>query len=104
MNESEGILTPELLETLSILSKKWTFMIIAVLFHQDSRFKDLRKAIPGISDRVLVERLKELESEELVRRPIGQEDNPRAGYQLTEKGQDLGDTLKALHTWAKKWY
>jgi DNA-binding HxlR family transcriptional regulator len=67
------------------------------------RFGDIVAAVPGISDRMLSERLKELESEGLVTRAVYAEHPVRIEYRLTEKGQDLGAVMDAIAAWAHRW-
>ena len=57
----DKVICPKFEQTFSILGKKWTGLIIDVLLDGPRRFKDISSAISGVSDRVLVERLKELE-------------------------------------------
>ncbi len=68
-----------------------------------TRFGDIVAAVPGLSDRMLSERLKELESEGLVTRAVYAEHPVRIEYGLTEKGQDLGAVMDAIAAWAHRW-
>ncbi|MFD1672765.1 winged helix-turn-helix transcriptional regulator [Agrilactobacillus yilanensis] len=93
-------LCPKFTKTFSILGKKWNGLIIEVLLeHGALRFKDLSSNIAKCSDRVLVERLKELESEGLVQR-VTFCDSALIEYRLTEKGAALGPVMTAVHSWA----
>ena len=67
------------------------------------RFSDLRMAVPDISDRMLSERLKELEAEQLVRRIVIPDMPVRIEYELTEKGRALEAPLRAIGLWAEEW-
>lgn len=96
------VICPKFEYTFSILGKKWTGLIIDVLLEGPIRFKDLTSAIPEVSDRVLVERLKELEQEGIVTRPVD-ERTSRAGYCLTEKGLSLKTVMNEVQNWADKW-
>ena len=88
-------LCPRFSHTFSILGKKWNGLIIEVLLHEESqRFKDLASSIDRCSDRVLCERLKELEQEGIVSRNT---------YPLTEQGKDLAPVMAAVHNWSDKW-
>lgn len=85
-----------------IIGKKWNGLIISSLCDtQDMRFKDLAHCINACSDRVLVERLKELEGEGIVRRSVS--DNGIISYGLTQKGNDLKPVFDQVHNWADKW-
>ncbi|GAA0352818.1 hypothetical protein GCM10008932_02290 [Alkalibacterium iburiense] len=78
-------------------------MIIDVLLDGPRRFKDLSQAISGVSDRVLVERLKELEYEEIVTKDLDDTCDIRSGYRLTEKGRALKAVMNEVQNWADEW-
>lgn len=85
-----------------IIGKKWNGLIISSLCDvQDMRFKDLARCINACSDRVLVERLKELEGEGIVKRSVS--DAGIISYSLTKKGTDLKPVFDQVHNWADKW-
>ncbi|KRL36481.1 winged helix-turn-helix transcriptional regulator [Liquorilactobacillus uvarum] len=91
-------------KTFSILGRKWNGLIIDVLLTEGpQRFKDLAIKVQKCSDRVLVERLKELEEAGLVQK-TSLEDSCRFCYQLTDRGEDLRSIMRNLHHWSKKWY
>lgn len=100
---NEQVICPKFEHTFSILGKKWTGLIIDVLLTGPHRFKDLSAAIPEVSERVLVERIRELEKEDIVTRPEGEESNPRAGYCLTKKGKDLRQVMDSVQEWSDEW-
>lgn len=84
-----------------VIGKKWNGLIISSLCNEHAmRFKDLSKAVNACSDRVLVERLKELEQEQIVVRTV---ENNLISYSLTQKGAELKPVLALLHDWADKW-
>ena len=86
-----------------IIGKKWNGLIISSLCDtEDMRFKDLARCIEACSDRVLVERLKELEREEIVKRSVDK-NTGIISYGLTEKGADLKPVSDQVHNWADKW-
>lgn len=96
-------LCPRFEHTFSILGKKWNGLIIEVLLHEGSqRFKDLAASIDRCSDRVLCERLKELEQEGIVNRNT-YPGKSRGDYSLTEQGRDLAPVMVAVHDWSNKW-
>ena len=101
--ESEKVICPRFEQTFSILGKKWTGLIIDVLLDGPRRFKDLSQAIPGVSDRVLVERLKELQKEEIVTRDLDDTCDIRSGYRLTAKGKALRNVMNEVQEWANQW-
>lgn len=96
-------LCPKFEWTFSILGKKWNGLIIDVLLNLGpQRFKDIANKVSKCSDRVLVERLKELESDGLVMRKT-YPDSALIEYALTDMGQDLASVMHATHVWAEKW-
>jgi DNA-binding HxlR family transcriptional regulator len=90
-------------EAAELIGRRWTGAIVRALADGAVRFGDVVGAVPGISDRMLSERLKELESEGLVRRAVFPEHPVRIEYRLTEKGQDLGAVMDAIAAWAHRW-
>ncbi|MFD4985730.1 winged helix-turn-helix transcriptional regulator [Streptomyces sp. NPDC058374] len=85
-----------------LLGKRWTGPIIAVLMTQPVHFADLRRAIPGISERMLSDRLTELTAAGLVLREVAEGPPLRVSYRLTEPGAELGPALSALRCWGEK--
>lgn len=86
-----------------LIGRRWTGAILFVLLQDRRRFAQLRAAIPGITDRMLSERLSELESEGLVDRTVVPETPVRVEYSLTEKGRSLGEVVQAITAWAHDW-
>ncbi|WEV40920.1 helix-turn-helix domain-containing protein [Lactobacillus sp. ESL0684] len=87
----------------SIIGKKWNGLIICSLCDKEFlRFKDLASRVSACSDRVLVERLKELEQEQIVKRRVD-EKTKIISYGLTEKGAELKPVFDQIHDWADKW-
>ncbi|MGR3763349.1 winged helix-turn-helix transcriptional regulator [Rossellomorea sp. NS-SX7] len=87
----------------SLLGKRWVGVIIRVLFDGSCRFKDINDQIPNLSQKVLADRLKELEGCGLVQRECVEEKPLKITYTLTQKGRDLQPVLEAVHVWAEKW-
>ena len=69
----------------------------------EALFSDIASAVPGLSDRLLSERLKELEAEGIARRTVVATTPVRVDYALTEKGQALSEVIAAVSTWAEQW-
>lgn len=86
-----------------ILGKKWTGLIIHVLSNGPKRFADLSGAISGMSDRMLIERLKELESFGIVSRNVFNEIPVKIVYELTPKGEALTPVFVELLKWSNEW-
>ncbi|GKT02540.1 winged helix-turn-helix transcriptional regulator [Furfurilactobacillus sp. WILCCON 0119] len=94
---------PKFEKTFSILGKKWNGLIIESLLAQgDLRFKDIASSIDKCSDRMLVERLKELEEAGIVTRDAS-ENSTLIEYRLTDKGRDMNDMMTTIHEWSDKW-
>ena len=86
-----------------IIGKKWNGLIISSLCDTKAmRFKDLAHAVGACSDRVLVERLRELEADGIVKRSKD-EDSKIVLYTLTQKGAELKPVFNQVHEWADKW-
>lgn len=102
-DEVTKIICPKFEQTFSILGKKWTGLIIDVLLDGPRRFKDLAQTIDGVSDRVLVERLKELENEDIITKEMDDSCDISSGYRLTEKGCALQNVMNEVQGWANDW-
>jgi DNA-binding HxlR family transcriptional regulator len=86
-----------------VLGARWTGAIVRALLAGVTRFSDITAAIPGLSDRMLSERLKELEAEGIVERCVTPDTPVRIDYRLTEKGQALGGVVESISDWASEW-
>jgi DNA-binding HxlR family transcriptional regulator len=86
-----------------LIGGRWTGAVIQLLLTGRLRFAELRAAIPDISDRMLSERLRELESEGILARLVVPETPVRVEYELTEKGRALEHALAAVGRWAERW-
>jgi DNA-binding HxlR family transcriptional regulator len=86
-----------------LIGRRWTGAILRAMLVGVSRFSDLAQTIPGLSDRMLSERLKELEAEGLVVRLVIPEMPVRIEYHLTEKGRALESVIEAVSAWAEEW-
>jgi DNA-binding HxlR family transcriptional regulator len=86
-----------------LIGRRWTGAIIFVLLRSSCRFATLREAIPDITDRMLSDRLQELEAEGIVVRTVVPETPVRVEYSLTKKGRALASAFDAIADWAHKW-
>ncbi|MFC7819778.1 winged helix-turn-helix transcriptional regulator [Streptomyces sp. NPDC057367] len=84
-----------------LLGKRWTGLVVSVLTAGPAYFTDLRRAIPGISERMLSNRLTELAAAELIVREVDEGPPLRVSYRLTAAGMALEPALKELAQWAK---
>jgi len=87
---------------LTILEGRWKMIIIFQLFAKDIlRFSELERAIPAVSQKMLIQQLRELEKDGIVQRTVYPEVPPKVEYQLTDLGQELCPALDALLKWAE---
>ena len=86
-----------------LVGKRWTGAILFVLMDGPARFSEVKQLVPDLSDRLLSERMKELESEGIVRRRVVDETPVRVEYALTVKGEALEPAVRALKVWARSW-
>ena len=98
-----GAFCPLYHRAVEIIGRRWTGAIVRALLSGLTRFSEIAAAIPGISDRLLSERLKELEAEDIVERCVTPATPVRVDYRLTEKGRALVDVVEALSAWAGRW-
>ena len=90
-------------EALRMLEGRWKMVIIFHLFARGVlRFSELERAIPGVSQKMLIQQLRQLENDGLVRRIVHHQVPPKVEYELTGWGQDLCPSLDALLTWAER--
>ena len=84
------------------LGKRWNGVILSTLIEGPAGFSELRRAIGGISDSVLSERLAELAGAELVQRTVADGPPVAVEYSLTPAGQALVPAMRELATWARE--
>jgi DNA-binding HxlR family transcriptional regulator len=97
-----GAYCPLYRRAIEIIGRRWTGAIVQSLLAGNVRFSEVRASIPGVSDRLVGQRLKELEAEGLVERHVS--DGPvRIRYQLTQKGESLASVVEAVSAWAEQW-
>ena len=101
--EHEGAVCQHCQRAAEILGRRWTTQVIRVLLAGPRRFGELRDAVPGISDHLLSERLKQLEDDGIVRRSVHDERPIRIDYALTEAGRGLETAIVALGEWAERY-
>jgi DNA-binding HxlR family transcriptional regulator len=102
MSDIEQI-CPRFHRAIELIGKKWTGAIIRTLMDGPRRFSELLEAVTGLHDRLLSERLKELENEGVVKRLVYPETPVRIEYELTPMGRDLQKVVAELHRWAERW-
>jgi DNA-binding HxlR family transcriptional regulator len=94
---------PRYQAAVEVLGKRWTGLILNVLLEGPQRFCELAGRLEPVSERMLSERLKELESNGILRRHVLPDAPVRVQYELTEKGRALGGVISAIVHWAEDW-
>jgi len=90
-------------EAIEFVGRRWMGAILFVLMRGPHRFNALLAAIPGLSDRLLTQRLRELESAGLAVRRVLTGPPVKVEYELTEAGRDLQEIVRAVLQWGQKW-
>ncbi len=90
-------------EAVELVGRRWTGAILRVLMDGPLRFSQVAQAIPELSDRLLSERMKELESRGIVERTVDPGPPLRVRYELSKMGRELEPALSELQTWAQRW-
>src|SRR2546423_10347962 len=88
---------------IELIGKRWTGAVVRALMPGAARFNQLLMGIPGISDRVLTERLRELEYEGLVERLVDPGPPVRVSYRLTQRGRALQQVIESVDAWVADW-
>jgi len=104
MDPIDAGLCPKFHHAIEMVGRRWSGAIIMLLVKRgSSRFNELLSAIPGVSDRLLTERLRELEAEGIILRRVEDGRPVRVTYEMTEAGKDLEPAIAALGIWAERW-
>jgi DNA-binding HxlR family transcriptional regulator len=102
LSEDSAAVCPHFHAAIELIGKRWTGAIVSALTEGPLRFGELTKAVPGLSDRLLSQRLRELEEEGLVEREVEPGSPVRVTYSLTEAGADLRPAIDELKSWARR--
>jgi DNA-binding HxlR family transcriptional regulator len=94
---------PYLAYVVEILERRWAGVILRAISKGIHRYGELRTTIPDINDRILSERLKDLEADGVIQRLVYPETPVRIEYHLTAKGQALQPVMEAMLHWADAW-
>jgi DNA-binding HxlR family transcriptional regulator len=86
-----------------VIGRRWTGAILRSMLAGATRFSEILGDVPELSDRLLSERLKQLESEGIVTRVVTPSTPVRVEYRLTDKGQALVPVVRAVADWAERW-
>jgi DNA-binding HxlR family transcriptional regulator len=90
-------------EAVELVGRRWTGAILRVLMDGPLRFSEIAQAIPELSDRLLSERMKELEARGIVKRRVIPGPPLRVEYELSTMGRELEPALSELQGWARRW-
>ena len=90
-------------EAVELVGRRWTGAILRVLMDGPLRFSEIAQAIPELSDRLLSERMKELEARGIVERRVVDGRPPGVRYELSRMGRELEPALAEIQHWAKRW-
>ena len=94
---------PDFHAAIELIGRRWAGAILIALADGPHYFAELGSAIPGLSDRLLSRRLRELEAAGLVARSVHDGTPARVSYALTDKGRSLEPALVELRSWAREW-
>lgn len=94
---------PRYHKAIELVGKRWTGAVVRTLMDGPQRFSEILEMVPGLHDRLLSERLKELEAEGIVKRRVYPETPVRIEYELTDKGRDLERVVTEVKQWADRW-
>jgi DNA-binding HxlR family transcriptional regulator len=94
---------PKFHRAVELIGRRWTGAILSSMLRGTTRFTDIVNSVPGLSDRLLSERLKELECEGIVERRVHPETPVRIEYMMTKKGLALTTVTNAIACWAEEW-
>ena len=100
---ADAAFCPRYHKAVELIGRRWAGAIVRALLPGPARYCELSAAIPDISDRMLAERLRELEGEGLVTRTVTPSSPVRIEYELTPKGRALEATVNAIASWANEW-
>jgi DNA-binding HxlR family transcriptional regulator len=89
-------------KSLELIGDRWTLLLVRDLLGGPHRFQDFQEGLPGIAPNILSDRLKLMEEHGLVSRRFYSDHPPRAEYELTDRGRDLGTVVGALAAWGSR--
>jgi len=96
---------PHFHSAVELIGRRWAGAILYALTDEGPlRFAELKEAVPGMSDRLLSTRLKELEQAGIVSREVKPGNRVRVSYELTRKGESLRPVMRGMRDWARRWH
>ncbi len=102
--DADSQVCPHFHGAVELIGKRWTGAILYTLGGGSQRFAELKSGVPGMSDRLLSARLKELEKAGLVERQVHSSTPVMVTYELTDKGLSLTPIMESLSDWASEWH
>jgi len=102
-DESQREVCARFHQAIELIGRRWTGAILQLLLQGPARFSVIKSALPEMTDRILAERLRELQAAGLLSRSAYPSVPVRVEYALTEKARDLSPTLEGLADWAHRW-
>ncbi len=93
---------PRFHAAVELIGRRWAGAILFTLIDGPHYFRELLVAVPGLSDRLLSQRLRELEAEGLVERAVHEGPPARVSYRLSTAGEELVPSLREIHAWAQE--
>jgi DNA-binding HxlR family transcriptional regulator len=87
----------------NLIARRWNPQILGAMLDDAVRFTDIRNSVPGLSDRILSGRLKDLELAGIITREVTPDTPVRIEYRLTTRGRDLAGVIDELGAWAERW-
>lgn len=102
-NAAPADVCPDFHSAIELIGRRWAGAILWALGESPHYFAELTAAVPGLSDRLLSRRLRELEAAGLVERSVEPGTPPRVSYALTRKGRELVPVMADLRSWARAW-
>jgi DNA-binding HxlR family transcriptional regulator len=102
-DEAEREVCARFHQAIELIGRRWTGAILQLLLQGPARFSVIKSALPEMTDRILAERLRELQAAGLLSRSAYPSVPVRVEYTLTEKARDLSPTLEGLADWAHRW-
>jgi len=100
---SQESICPRYHKAVELIGRRWTGAIISAMLAGQTRYHEIRETIPEISDRMLAERLRELEAEGVLERHVFPTTPVRIEYGLKPKGRALQAAITAIGDWANEW-
>ncbi|MDZ8054212.1 MAG: winged helix-turn-helix transcriptional regulator [Aulosira sp. ZfuVER01] len=100
--ENDTRLTCEVEITLEVIGGRWKVLIIRELMAGVKRFGELQRALPGITQKMLTQQLREMEDDGIIHREVYPQIPPKVEYSLTPLGESLQPILNAMHEWGVK--